>query len=61
MNIISSKTDKFIEIEPYWEDCEYLECTYAEWDTGYREYECTLIGDNGCDNCPLKIKYTVTD
>ena len=53
--------------ELYEEDfnnCEYSNCNYYENDTGYREYECTLVGGEcrgGCLNsgCPLSFKYKI--
>lgn len=43
-------------------ECEHLETTYYEYDTGYREYECGLFGDcvyDGC--CPLNCKYVIEE
>ena len=44
------------------EECEYIECTYEEWDTGYKEFECTLLGvDCLCERCPLCFKYYINE
>ena len=55
--------------EQNWEECPYCECTYAEWDTGYKEFRCSYYGDvnnmdcNGgeLNGCPLAFKYKVED
>lgn len=46
-------------LENDFESCEYAECTYSEWDTGYKEYECTLTHFDCCGVCPLDCKYTI--
>lgn len=43
---------------PYFE-CSYLEETYREYDTGYREYECEL--GFCCEKCPYEFKYKVVE
>lgn len=52
---------EWIEIEHTWEDCEYLERSYYEYDTGYAEYDCNLLDDQcyGEAMCPLVCKYKV--
>lgn len=50
--------------EKDWEDCPYVEISYEEYDTGYKEYECSLLNSECCggdlDNgCPLSFKYKV--
>ena len=55
--------------EPNWEECPYCECTYEEWDTGYKEFGCSYYGDvnnmdcNGGElyGCPLAFKYKVEE
>lgn len=46
------------------DECEYIERSYYESDTGYAEYECTLLGCE-CrgydDRCPLSFKYQVIE
>jgi hypothetical protein len=42
-------------------ECEYLEVTYEEWDTGYKEYDCTFIGEPCPECCPFWCKYTVEE
>lgn len=46
-------------------ECEYMRQTYFEYDTGYAEYDCDLIG-SGCMynfeyGCPLTFKYKVEE
>lgn len=43
---------------PYF-DCPYLEETYREHDTGYREFDCTL--GFYCERCPYEFKYKVVE
>lgn len=50
------------KFENEWENCEYFEETYKEWDTGYTEYGCLLLGGScvGCvECCPLSFEYKV--
>ena len=53
--------------EPDWEDCPYLNLSYEEWDTGYREYSCRFLENDSCcggsleEGCPLAFKYTVEE
>ena len=58
--------NEWIEYENKFEECEYVNQSYYEYDTGYAEYECLLIGDGcqcfgGCidSGCPLAFKYKV--
>lgn len=62
--------DGFEVIEQDWEACEYCDCSYYEYDTGYREYECRLwmkqdekfyncCGGDISNGCPLSFKYKV--
>lgn len=58
--------DEWIKHENNYKECEYINQSYYEYDTGYTEYECLLIGgecqcfggylDSGC---PLAFKYKV--
>lgn len=43
--------------------CDYKEMSYFEHDTGYAEYDCTLLGDGYMcnDECPLTFKYTIIE
>lgn len=52
---------KMGEFENNYEDCEYSEITYEEWDTGYKEYGCSLFGEECIEQCPLSFKYKVED
>lgn len=58
---------EFEVIEQDWEKCEYCECSYYEYDTGYSEYECTIYGKDPCMSgdihygCPLSFKYKVEE
>lgn len=50
------------EVIQDYDDCEFCETTYYEYDTGYSEVGCSLIGDpykTNCypDCCPLSFKY----
>lgn len=49
------------EHENDYENCEYCVETYKEWDTGYTEYGCELIGGECCEYCPLSFKYKVEE
>lgn len=47
-----------------WEECEYCGQSYYEYDTGYSEYECELVGGeclggNVDSGCPLSFKYQI--
>lgn len=58
--------DEWIKHENNYKECEYINQNYYEYDTGYTEYECILIG-GGCQcfggyidsGCPLAFKYKV--
>lgn len=50
------------EVIQDYDGCEFCETTYYEYDTGYSEVGCSLIGDPhkiNCDPdcCPLSFKY----
>lgn len=50
--------------EHNYEDCEYIDQSYYEYDTGYAEYECTLCqgecqGGYIDSGCPLSFKYKI--
>ena len=55
--------------EQDWESCPYCEQSYYEYDTGYTEYECKLVYDNGGScvgssidgGCPLACKYKIEE
>lgn len=54
--------EEFEVVEQDWEECEYCECSYYEYDTGYSEHECTLYDKYPCQpgiayGCPLSFKY----
>lgn len=62
--------DFVFNIEDSIRGCPYQEETYYEYETGYREYGCSLLGkavSNNCvggyeDNgCPLSFKYKVEE
>ena len=53
-----------IRIENEYETCGYTNRTYYESDTGYSEYECTLLNvccEDCCDICPLSFTYEVIE
>lgn len=52
------------EVLNFWKNCEYCEQTHYEYDTGYSEYGCCLLGnphDVACceEHCPLDYKVRV--
>lgn len=50
------------EYENDWENCEFCEQSYYEYDTGYAEYSCRLLGYECIDEqCPLSFKYKVEE
>lgn len=62
--------EQFDIFEQDWESCPYIECSYYEYDTGYREYECQLwkkkdgsyyncCGGDINNGCPLSFKYKI--
>lgn len=58
--------EEFEVVEKDWEECEYCECSYYEYDTGYSEHECTLYDESTCFHgsiygCPLSFKYKVEE
>lgn len=62
--------DKWEIYEQNWEECPYCECTYSEYDTGYREYGCSYFKDASdmeCgggeldSKCPLAFKYQIEE
>ena len=73
LNVLRTKVIRMNEweiYEPNWEKCPYCECIYSEYDTGYREYGCSYIGDakdmecggGELDNeCPLAFKYQIEE
>ena len=42
-----------------WENCEYCERSYYEYDTGYAEYSCSLLGYECIEQCPLSFKFRI--
>lgn len=63
------RMDEWEIYEPNWEKCQYCECTYYEYDTGYREYGCSYFGDANekecwlgeLNKCPLAFRYEVKE
>ena len=49
------------------DECDYCVRTYYEYDTGYTEYGCSLVGENkflcygGEEGCPLSCKYEIEE
>ena len=54
------------KLEYDFDNCEYCVCTYSEYDTGYKEFGCSLLGypkENSClgdECCPLSASYEVS-
>ncbi len=62
--------DFVFDIEDSIRGCPYQEETYCEYDTGYREYGCSLLNKDARDSCvggyldagcPLSFKYRVEE
>ena len=59
--------EEFEVIEQDWEKCEYCDCSYYEYDTGYSEHECNMYDTFPCVGgsiefgCPLSFKYKVEE
>lgn len=50
------------EYENNWDNCEFCEQSYYEYDTGYAEYSCGLLGKECiCEYCPLSFRYSVEE
>lgn len=68
---MESSKDMLSIFEKDWENCLYSEISYEEYDTGYKEYECSLLkncklntkcycyGGDINNGCPLSFKYKI--